>query len=78
MRWFGLIMIFVLVAPALAQQVVVQKDYVDLRTGPGRGYPVVEVALKDDSLQLLMQRTGWVKVQFRQQQLWLAAADLNY
>jgi hypothetical protein len=73
-----LLLCFALVIPALAQQVVVQKDYVDLRTGPGRGYPVVEIALKSDSLQLLMQRTGWVKVQFRQQQLWLSAADLEY
>ena len=78
MRWCGFLLFFALVAPVLAQQVVVQKDYVDLRTGPGRGYPVVEVALKSDSLQLLMQRTGWVKVEFRQQQLWLAATDLDY
>ena len=60
MRWCGFLLFFALVAPVLAQQVVVQKDYVDLRTGPGRGYPVVEVALKSGSLQLLMQRTGWV------------------
>ncbi len=63
--------------PVLAQQVVVQKDFVDLRSGPGRGYPIVQVALKNDTLQLLMQRTGWVKVQYRQQQLWLAAAELD-
>lgn len=77
MRWCWLLCAL-LVAPVLAQQVVVQKDFVDLRTGPGRGYPVVQVALKNDSLQLLKQRTGWVKVQFRQQQLWLDAADLDY
>ncbi|MBV2128323.1 SH3 domain-containing protein [Arsukibacterium indicum] len=82
MRWFGLLLVL-LVTPALAQQnavdgqqVIVQKDFVDLRTGPGRGYPVVQVALKNDSLQLLKQRTAWVKVQYRQQQLWLAASDL--
>ena len=78
MRWCWIVLFAVFVAPVFAQQVVVQKDYIDLRTGPGRGYPVVQVALKNDSLQLLMQRTGWVKVQFRQQQLWLAAAELNH
>lgn len=84
MRWCGLLCLL-LIAPVLAQQpavlgqqVTVQKDFVDLRTGPGRGYPIVQVALKNDSLQLLKQRTAWVKVQYRQQQLWLAASELDY
>ncbi|WP_157610711.1 SH3 domain-containing protein [Arsukibacterium perlucidum] len=71
-------LLLMLAAPVFAQQVVVQKDFIDLRTGPGRGYPVVQVALKQDSLQLLKQRTAWIKVQYRQQQLWLAASELEY
>ncbi|SNY53276.1 hypothetical protein SAMN06297280_2351 [Arsukibacterium tuosuense] len=85
MRAGWLVLFALLAAPALAQQVadagkrvIVQKEYIDLRTGPGRGYPVVQVALNNDSLQLLKQRTGWVKVQYRQQQLWLAASELDY
>ncbi|WP_214000370.1 SH3 domain-containing protein [Arsukibacterium sp.] len=85
MRCCWLLLLALLVAPALAQQitdderrVIVQKEYIDLRTGPGRGYPVVQVALNNDRLQLLKQRTGWVKVQYRQQQLWLAASELDY
>ncbi len=74
--WLTLLLL--IAAPLAAQQVVLKKDFVDLRTGPGRGYPVVQVALHNDSLQLLTQRTGWLKVQYRQQQLWLAATELAY
>jgi hypothetical protein len=74
-----LVMLLALLAwPALAEQLVVQKDFVDLRTGPGRGYPVVQVALKNDSLQLLKQRTGWIKVLYRQQELWLDDNELAF
>ena len=78
MRCGWLMLFIVLTWPALAQQVVVQKDFIDLRTGPGRGYPIVQVALKNDHLQLLKQRTDWVKVQYKHQQLWLAATELDY
>ncbi|WP_152663148.1 SH3 domain-containing protein [Arsukibacterium ikkense] len=71
-------LLLLLTASVSAEQVVVQQDFVDLRSGPGRGYPVVQVALKHDTLVLLKQRTGWLKVQYRQQQLWLAATDLDY
>ncbi|MDX1676435.1 hypothetical protein [Arsukibacterium sp.] len=84
MRWFGLLWLL-LVAPVLAQQsglegqqVVVQKDFIDLRTGPGRGYPIVQVALNNDSLLLLKQRTAWIKVRYRQQELWLPASELTH
>ncbi|WP_445428646.1 SH3 domain-containing protein [Alishewanella sp. HL-SH05] len=64
--------------PLQAQQVVVQQDFVELHTGPGRGYPIVQVVLKGDALTLLKQRGGWIRVQYRQQTLWLASAALAH
>jgi hypothetical protein len=42
--------------------VVVQDAYVDLRTGPGRGFPATRSVERDASIQLLRQRTDWIKV----------------
>ncbi len=40
----------------------VVQAYVDMRTQPGRGYPVFHVAERGESITLLKQRTDWVKV----------------
>ena len=42
--------------------VVVQDAYVDLRTGPGRGYPAAYSAERGATIRLLRQRTDWIKV----------------
>jgi hypothetical protein len=42
--------------------VVVQDAYVDLRTGPGRGFPATRSVERNASIQLLRQRTDWIKV----------------
>jgi hypothetical protein len=42
--------------------VVVQDAYVDLRTGPGKGYPAAYSAERGATIQLLRQRTDWIKV----------------
>lgn len=39
--------------------------YIDLRTGPGRGYPIFYVAERDEWVTVLKQRTTWVKVRNR-------------
>ena len=54
-------------APALAAKappakVVVQDPYVDLRSGPGRGFPATYSAEKESTIELLRQRTDWIKV----------------
>jgi len=36
--------------------------YVEMRTQPGRGYPVFYVAERGERLELLRQRTSWVQV----------------
>ena len=52
--------------PALAAReataVVVQDAFVDLRTGPGRGFPVAFSVERAATIQLLRQRTDWIKV----------------
>ena len=64
--------------PLLAEPVAVKVsgDFVNLHSGAGRGYPVLQVALKGEQLSLLTQRTDWVQVEFKQQKYWLARADL--
>ncbi len=42
--------------------VIIAEAYVELHTGPGRGYPVFYIAERGEEIQLLKQRTSWVKV----------------
>ena len=44
-------------------QVKVAEPFVEVHTGPGRGYPVFHVVERDASLTLLFQRAGWIKVE---------------
>ena len=49
--------------PASAQEKVQITDpYIDLRTGPGRGYPIFFVAGRDEWIEILLRRTDWFKV----------------
>jgi Bacterial SH3 domain len=45
-----------------ASKVVVQDPYVDLRSGPGRGFPATYSVERNASIELLRQRTDWIKV----------------
>jgi len=38
------------------------QPYLELHTGPGRGYPVTQVVGRGDSVDVLMRRTEWFKV----------------
>ncbi len=42
--------------------VIVQDAYADMRSGPGRGFPATYSVERDASIQLLRQRTDWIKV----------------
>jgi hypothetical protein len=53
------------VAPAgaaSAAAVTVQDPYLELHSGPGRGFPVTQVVDRGASVELLRQRTDWIKV----------------
>ncbi|MZR63566.1 SH3 domain-containing protein [Alcanivorax sp. DP30] len=57
--------------PAIAEQsqttrplqVKVEASFLELHTGPGRGYPVFHVVERNAPLTLLFERAGWIKVE---------------
>ena len=61
-------------------QVVVTDPYVELRTGPGRGFPVYYVGASGDEIQLLKRKTNWYKVKVfspREKEGWVHVSDLT-
>ncbi len=42
--------------------VSVAEPYLELRTGPGRGYPIFHVVDRGETLDILMRKTDWFKV----------------
>jgi uncharacterized protein YgiM (DUF1202 family) len=51
-------------APSASAQEKVQitDPYIELRTGPGRGYPIFFVAGREEWIEILLRRTDWFKV----------------
>jgi hypothetical protein len=41
---------------------VVTEPYIDMHTGPGRGYPVFHVIEQGDTIEILKHRASWYKV----------------
>jgi hypothetical protein len=46
-------------------QAFVKTPYLELHTGPGRGYPVFDVVPQGESVAVLFRRTEWLKVRTR-------------
>ncbi len=46
-----------------AAEVTVVEPFAELRTGPGRGYPVFHVAEQSETITILKRRTDWFKVE---------------
>jgi len=44
------------------REVVIDDPYIELHTGPGRGYPVFFVAERGEPIELVKRRTEWFKV----------------
>ena len=44
------------------RQVAVAEPYLELHTGPGRGYPVFHVVDRGEHVEIVMQRTDWYLV----------------
>jgi len=56
---------------------VVVDPFVDMRTGPGRGYPVLHVIEKGESLHLFKRRTDWFKTKTEDGIIgWVKRSDL--
>jgi hypothetical protein len=58
-------------------QVFVHEPYLELHTGPGRGYPVFQVVERGASVDVLKRRTEWFKVRTeRGVEGWAAQRDM--
>jgi len=71
-------------APASARaarpplQLFVTQPYLELHTGPGRGFPVTQVVARGESLVVLFRRTDWFKVRTERGVLgWASVHDLS-
>ena len=69
MRWLPLLalLLYCLTAgQARAEEntctTVVADPYIELHTGPGRGYPVFHVVERGGAIEILKRRTDWFKV----------------
>jgi hypothetical protein len=59
-------------------QLFVAEPYLELHTGPGRGYPVTQVVARGESVDVLFRRTDWFKVRTeRGVEGWAAARELS-
>jgi hypothetical protein len=59
-------------------QVFVRAPYLELHTGPGRGYPVFNVVERDASVDVLKRYTDWFKVRTTSGvEGWVAAHDME-
>ena len=59
-------------------QVFVSEPYLELSTGPGRGYPVFHVVEREQSVDVLYRRTDWFKVRDEQGvEGWARARDMR-
>ncbi len=58
-------------------QLFVTTPFLELHTGPGRGYPVTQVVARGDSVDVLFRRTEWFKVRTeRGFEGWASETDL--
>jgi uncharacterized protein YgiM (DUF1202 family) len=44
------------------EKVQITDPFIDLRTGPGRGYPIFYIAGREEWIEILLRRTDWFKV----------------
>ena len=79
----GLLGVAALLTPVLGSareylQLFVTEPYLELHTGPGRGYPVFHVVPRDASVDVLFRRTDWFKVRTeRGVEGWASQADMQ-
>jgi uncharacterized protein YraI len=49
-------------AAAAGEKVQVTDPFIELRTGPGRGYPIFHVAERDEWIEIKLRHTDWFQV----------------
>lgn len=56
----------------------VNVSYIDMHTGPGRGFPKFYAIARGESLTAIKQRTSWIKVETTKgRRGWIKAKDLE-
>lgn len=61
-----------------AQYVKVAEPFVNLRSGPGAGYPVFHVSERAELLKILLRKTDWIKVEdANKRQGWVSIDDFE-
>jgi hypothetical protein len=59
-------------------QVFVAQPYLELHTGPGRGYPVTQVVARGESVDILYRRTDWFRVRTERGVIgWASLAEMT-
>lgn len=59
------------------ERVQVTDPYIELRTGPGRGFPIFFVAAREEWIEILLRRTDWYKVRLANgKEGWVTRAQL--
>jgi hypothetical protein len=63
---------------AAQERVQITDPYIELHTGPGRGFPVFFVAERSEWIEILLRRTDWFKVRTADgQEGWVNRAQLE-
>jgi Bacterial SH3 domain/Outer membrane protein beta-barrel domain len=79
----SLLLLTALLTPAFVAareylQLFVTEAYLEMHTGPGRGYPVFHVVPRDGSVDVLFRRTDWFKVRTEHGvEGWVSQTDLQ-
>src|SRR5580658_7610278 len=59
-------------------ELVVTEPYLEMHSGPGRGFPVIYVAERDELVTVLFSRTDWYKIRASGgQEGWVRRTDLS-
>jgi uncharacterized protein YgiM (DUF1202 family) len=60
------------------ERVLVADPYLELHTGPGRGYPIFDIAERGERVEILMRHTDWFKVRTaRGKEGWVSRAQME-
>ncbi len=59
-------------------QVTVSDAFINVYSGPGRGYPIFHVVERDEVITLLKSRTSWIKIQTKRGVTgWIKRSDMQ-
>jgi hypothetical protein len=57
----------------------VAEPFIEMHTGPGRGYPVFHVVEQGESVEILVRKAGWYKIRAAEQKVgWASSTELAH